>query len=131
MVCIPMNIALKIANCVMAAAFLLSVLVQYNDPDPVRWMMMYGAAMIACILFLLDKKHWYIFAGIGIVALLWALTWAPGVIGKTQFSELFGAWEMKNERVEEAREFGGLMIVVVWMVVLTFFSPGRNTRTRT
>ena len=127
-----MNIALKIANYVMAAAFLLSVLVQYNDPDPVRWMAMYGAAMIACILFLLDKKHWYIFAGIGIVALLWALAWAPGVIGKTQFSELFGALEMKNERVEEAREFGGLMIVVVWMVVLTFFSPGRNTRnTRT
>ena len=134
MVGIPMNIALKIANYVMAAAFLLSVLVQYNDPDPVRWMAMYGAAMIACILFLLDKKYWYIFAGIGFVALLWALDWAPGVIGKTQFSELFAAWEMKNERVEEAREFGGLMIVVVWMAVLTFFSLSRsprNTRTRT
>ena len=28
--------------------FVLSVLVQYNDPDPGRWVLMYGAAALIC-----------------------------------------------------------------------------------
>ena len=110
--------ALKIANYVMAAMFLFSVIVQYNDPDPVRWMAMYGAALVACILFATRRQHWSIPVGVGVIALLWAIDWAPGVLGKTRFSEMFQAWEMKNERVEEAREFWGLMIVWGWMAVL-------------
>ncbi len=113
---------LKIVNYVMAAAFLFSVIVQYNDPDPGRWMLMYGAALVACLLFATRRIHWLIPAGIGLVALLWAIDWAPGVLGKTRFSEMLQAWEMKNERVEEAREFWGLMIIVGWMTVLTWVS---------
>lgn len=124
-----MNLAIKIANFVMAAAFLLSVVVQYNDPDPVRWMAIYGAAMIACILFAFRRLHWVIPVGIGLIALLWAIDWAPGVLGKTRFSEMFGAWEMKNERIEEAREFWGLMIVAGWMVVLSVVTF-RSTKRR-
>lgn len=121
-----MNPILKIANYVMAVAFLFSVVVQYNDPDPLRWMAMYGAALVACILFATGRLRWYIAAGIGLIALLWAIDWAPGVLGKTRFSEMFGAWEMKNERVEEAREFWGLMIIVGWMAVLTILSRRRS-----
>ena len=120
--------ALKIANYVMTAMFLFSVIVQYNDPDPVRWMAMYGAAMVACILFATRRIHWLIPAGIGFVALLWAIDWAPGVLGKTRFSEMFQAWEMKNERVEEAREFWGLMIIVGWMAVLTALTFRRTKK---
>lgn len=121
-----MQSVLKIANYIFAAAFLFSVIVQYNDPDPVRWMAMYGAALISCILFAAGRKLWPVFAIVGIIALLWAIDWAPGVLGKTRPSEMFEAWEMKNERVEEAREFWGLMIVVAWMGVLTAFSLQRN-----
>ena len=113
---------MKIVNYVMAAAFLFSVIVQYNDPDPARWMAMYGAALVACILFATRRIHWAIPTVVGLLALLWAIDWAPGVLGKTRFSEMFEAWEMKNERVEEAREFWGLMIIVGWMAVLTYFA---------
>ncbi len=121
-----MQVPLKIANYMLAAAFLLSVIVQYNDPDPARWMAMYGAAFLSCILFAMGRKPWFIFAGVGLIALLWAIDWAPGVLGKTRPSEMFDAWEMKNERVEEAREFWGLMIVVIWMGVLTALSYQRR-----
>ncbi|MBS1808133.1 MAG: transmembrane 220 family protein [Acidobacteria bacterium] len=114
-----MNNILKIANYVMAVAFLLGVLVQYNDPDPARWMAIYGAAVVACILFATGRKNWMIPAAVGVIALLWAIDWAPGVLGKTRPSEMFASWEMKNERVEEAREFWGLIIIASWMAVLS------------
>ena len=39
---------LRIANGVMAVLFAFAAAVQYNDPDPLRWMAMYGLAMLAC-----------------------------------------------------------------------------------
>ena len=41
---------MKILNYVMAAAFIFSVIVQFNDPDPLLWMLIYGLAGAACVL---------------------------------------------------------------------------------
>lgn len=110
---------LKYVNYVMIVAFLFSVIVQYNDPDPLVWMMIYGAAMIACILFALGKLPSFLPGIILSIAVIWAFTIAAEVVGKVGFSELFQAFEMKDERVEVGREFGGLLIIVFWMSVLT------------
>jgi hypothetical protein len=109
---------MKILNYVMAACFLFSVIVQYNDPDPIVWMLIYGLAAVACGFAIAGRLNWMFPALVGIVALAWALTLAPNVIGKVAFSELFEAFEMKDERVEVAREFGGLLIVAFWMAAL-------------
>jgi hypothetical protein len=109
---------MKIMNYVMAACFLFSVIVQYNDPDPIVWMLIYSLAAVACVLAIAGRLNWMFPAAVGIAALAWALTLAPNVIGKVAFSELFEAFEMKDERVEVAREFGGLLIVAFWMTVL-------------
>ncbi|MEP7337447.1 MAG: transmembrane 220 family protein [Acidobacteriota bacterium] len=113
-------------NCLMTAAFLFSVAVQYNDPDPLHWMAIYGAAAIACILTFKRGGWWPLPAAIGLIALLWALSYAPQVIGKVRFGELFEAFEMKDERVEVAREMGGLLIIAFWMAVLTVVSLRRR-----
>ena len=107
----------KVLNGLMTAAFLFSVAVQYNDPDPVRWMAIYGAATVVCVLAIMGRGRWMLPAAIGLIALIWALTLAPQVIGKVRFGELFEAFEMKDERVEVAREMGGLLIVAFWMAV--------------
>jgi hypothetical protein len=106
-------------NCLMAALFVFSVVVQYNDPDPLRWMAVYGAAALACVLAIFGRGYWPLVAALGLVALVWALTLAPAVVGKVRFGELFESFEMKDERVEVAREMGGLLIVAFWMAVLT------------
>ena len=111
-------IILKYANHVMILAFLFSAIVQYNDPDPLIWMAIYGAAMIACLLFALGKLPSYLPAIVASIALVWALSLASQVIGKVGFTELFQAFEMKDERIEAGREFGGLLIVVFWMSAL-------------
>src|SRR5262245_6545764 len=121
---------MKILNYVMTACFLFSVIVQYNDPDPVRWMLIYGLAAVACGLAIAGRLNWMFPALVGIVALAWAMTLAPNVIGKVAFGELFEAFEMKDERVEVAREFGGLLIVTFWMAALVFQSLRRRIKAR-
>lgn len=126
-----MNPALRIINYVMLACFVLAVIVQYNDPDPLPWMIVYAAAALSCGLFAAHKAAWPVYAITGLVALLWSLTFFRRVIGKVAFSELFEAWEMKDVRVEEGREMGGLLIVAAWMLILTFASrPPRNYSAR-
>ena len=68
---------LKVANWVMLAAFLFSVAVQYNDPDPIRWMLIYGLAALACILKLMGRLNWYLPAAVGARHLAGLLRWRP------------------------------------------------------
>src|SRR5678816_1581535 len=110
---------MKPLNYFMTALFLFSVIVQYNDPDPVRWMLIYGLACAACVLAIAGRLHWIFPAAVGVMALAWALTLASNVLGKVAFKELFASFEMKDERVEVGREFGGLLIVTFWMAALT------------
>lgn len=119
---------MKILNCVMVAAFLFSVIVQYNDPDPLAWMLIYGSACAACALAIVGRLNWIFPAVVGMVAFVWAMTLAPDVVGKVAFSELFEAFEMKDERVEVARELGGLLIVMFWMGALVFHSLRRGKK---
>jgi hypothetical protein len=109
---------MKILNYVMTAAFLFSVIVQFNDPDPLFWMLIYGLAGAACVLAIGNRGSWIFPAAVGLVALVWAITLVSNVIGQVAFSELFEAFEMKDERVEIAREFGGLLIIAFWMAAL-------------
>jgi hypothetical protein len=103
----------------MMVMFLFSMAVQYNDPDPLHWMAIYGAAAVACVLALRNRLHPAVSAAIGAVAVVWAVTLAPGVWGQVGFNELFQEFEMSSPLIEEAREMGGLFIVAVWMAVLS------------
>lgn len=108
----------RAANMFMTAMFLFSVAVQYNDPDPIQWMAVYGAAAVACILSLRGKLDWR-FAGIvAVAALIWAGIWAPAVFSRPFPTDIVSEFHMTSPSVEEAREFGGLMIVAVWMIIL-------------
>jgi len=113
---------MKILNYVMTVCFVFSAVVQYNDPDPFVWILIYGLAGLACGLATIGRLNWIFPAAVGITALAWAMTLASNVIGKVAIGELFEAFEMKDERVEVAREFGGLLIVTLWMAALVFQS---------
>ncbi len=108
----------KVLNYLFLALFVFSVIVQYNDPDPLVWMSVYGLAAAACLVALKRPLHWQLPGALLLYAAIWAATIAPRVGGRVRFGELFEAWEMKDLRVEEAREFGGLLIVAAWMLTL-------------
>jgi hypothetical protein len=108
----------KGANRLMAVLFAIAVAVQYNDPDPLRWMAIYGLAGLGCLLALAGRLPRLLPVLVGLAALAWAATLAPGVVGQVSIGELFESYAMKSAPVEEAREMGGLLIVAAWMAVL-------------
>ena len=109
----------RAANGTMAALFAFAAAVQYNDPDPLRWMALYLAAAAACVLAVLHRLPRWVPLAVGLAALAWAATLAPHVLGRVGWGEMVEAWEMRDVRVEEGREMYGLLIVVAWMAVLT------------
>ena len=113
-----MSPAFKIVNGIMLAMFIFGAVVQFNDPDPWRWALMYAAAAIVCVLAYLRRERWWSVAIVGVVALLWGLSFSPRVVGRVPFLEMFSAWEMKDVGVEESREMYGLYIIAVWMLVV-------------
>src|SRR5262245_7830346 len=112
---------MRIANYIMIPLFLMCVVVQYNDPDPIRWMAIYGAAMICCILFAMHKLPKWLPLTVAGVALIWALTIPPSFWNKQiPMGEVFSMIHMIHPGVEEVREMLGLLIVAGWMIALWF-----------
>ena len=116
----------RAADAVMVLLFAFGAAVQLNDPDPARWIAIYSLAAIACLLSLLGRLHWTVPALLGAVAVVWAATLSPLVLGRVPFGEMFGAWEMKNIDVEQSREMYGLLIIALWMLVLALRTRRRH-----
>lgn len=112
------KVAWKIADALFLLMFAFSVIVQYNDPDPLTWMAIYGAAAVACVLSLVGKLPWWYAVLVGVIALAWAATIAPRVMGQVPFLDMFAEFEMKDIGVEESREMYGLLMIGGWMAVL-------------
>lgn len=94
-------------NLVVAAFFALFVIVQYNDPDPLLWMIVYALAALACVLYHLKRLPPEAAAGYGVLVLALGLYLAYRVISQRQF--FFD---------EEGREMMGALLVFIWMAVL-------------
>lgn len=114
----------RVLNGVMAALFAVAVVVQYNDPDPARWMALYGAACVAALIVAVrGTVPLAAPATVGLVALVWMLYWLSiSQAGLDTYARMFDAWEMSNEPIEEAREASGLLVVVVWMAVVALLT---------
>jgi len=97
--------------------FLFSAAVQLNDPDPLVWMGMYGAAAVVCGLEIRRRAPLWAPVTVAVIALVWAGSLYYRA-NEVPVSSLFAQWEMRDLRVEEAREMYGLAIVAVWMIVI-------------
>ena len=110
--------AWRAADLVMLLLFVLSAVVQVNDPDPWLWMALYLSAAGVTLVSLVDRIRWWMPVAIACLTIAWAGSIAPRVLGQVPFGDMFGAWEMRDTGIEESREMYGLLIVAVWMLVL-------------
>jgi hypothetical protein len=106
-----------LANGIMLLMFLFSASVQFNDPDPLRWIGIYGAAAVVCGLEIRRRVPAWAAMAVGIIALVWAASLYYRA-HEVPIISLFVEWEMRDVRIEEAREMYGLTIVAVWMIVI-------------
>ena len=104
---------------VMAALFAVSALAQYNDVDPMRWMLMYGAASTVTAM-AAARGHPPLSSVIivGMIALGWGAVIAMRAPSASIYASMFDSWTMHSSPVESAREASGLFIVAAWMCVL-------------
>lgn len=112
---------LRVANFLALCAFVVSGVLQHNDPDPWQWMAFYTAAACVSLAFHMGKLYWQVGAVLGVFALLWCLSLLPAFVGKVSPEELFSSLSMQTEDVEEAREAGGTLLVAAWCWILSRF----------
>lgn len=120
--------AWTVANVLMTLAFAASVVVQYNDPDPLPWMAVYGAAALISGLEATRRVRPVFPALLSAVALVWAATIAPRVLGEVPFGDMFAEFEMRNPGIEESREMYGLLLVAVWLAAVAIAAWRRRAR---
>ncbi len=104
-------------NVVFAALFVVSAGLQYNDPDPWRWIALYGAAAVATMAALHLRGGWVAALVVGLVAAVWAATLWHSVSGHVEVTDFWRKMSEKGGKVEEMREAGGLSIVAGWLAV--------------
>lgn len=112
----------KFMSYLMVLFFLMSVAVQYNDPDGTVWMFVYGV-ILATTLFIMFKPNpsirWVLYPlliAFGIAVFQWSESFADTSM------DAFMAVGMKNIIQEEVRELWGLVICLIWTIVLTIKS---------
>jgi hypothetical protein len=81
-----------------ALLLLLCAGLQFNDPDPVRWIAIYAGAVV-----------------VGMGAAIWCGYLAAPVVGLVSFSDLFTTMSEKSGLVERAREAIGTGLVSLWL----------------
>ena len=115
-------------NASMAALFGLAAAVQWNDPDPARWMAVYAAACVSSLMASRGRPpHPAVTVTLAGIAIAWAV--AIGVrVGGDSYRHMFDAWEMKTPAIEAAREATGLVIVTGWMLFVAATSQRLRRR---
>lgn len=108
---------MRIANTIFAALFVFGAVVQFNDPDPLPWILIYLAGAGACVWAVRRPESPLPALIVAVVCVVWAAVLSPHVFGQSSFGEMFEAWEMKDERVEYSREMYGLALIGGWMIV--------------
>lgn len=120
---------MRAAHLVFAVLFAISAGLQYNDPDPVGWALIYlTAAGLAIAAFRGDPRGRPAGLVLAAVCVVWMVTLAPGMaafVARGDPRLLAATMKASDPVIEEAREFLGLGIVVAYGLLAAFLKPER------
>ncbi len=121
----PVATWFKGVSWAMAGLLFVCVALQHNDPDPVRWVVIYGAGAVASVWVPLKKPAATVALLVGVIALFWAIGLIYSVWGRIELSDLTNKMSEKGGAVEVGREAGGLLIEAVWLIFAAFYCRAR------
>ena len=114
---------MKIFNLVFSILFVLFAALQYNDPDPYLWIPLYLFSAVLCWLAFRNKYYPSLFLTAILIYSLYAaylffdnqgvLSWA----GEHNAENIVQSMKATKPWIEETREFGGLLILIVALVI--------------
>lgn len=121
---------MKVLHIVLSLLFFSFALVQYNDPDPFLWILIYGVMTAFCLQAARGKFYprlmWAAALGFGIYAVILApgtWDWWNSDDRSLLFDDLA---KMQFYYIEEAREFLGLMICLVVIGIYSALTPRKT-----
>ena len=121
-----MKSAQKIHCVLWAGIFAVFAALQLDDPDPILWASIY---FVCSGLWIAEwagiRKNWAIHAVI-LVLVFWMGTLAQGPVDLINFGDpgdLMAQMSLDKRYIEESREFIGLGICTMSLLILTFKTP--------
>ena len=124
---------MRILNSILALMFLAFAFVQINDPDPVVWILIYGAMATLAIMAIFEYYPRKFLVGILVLYLaygLYTLIYHPGVLewlkSDTKADIFDDVKKMENLYIEESREFLGLVICISVLILYVAFAFRRR-----
>ena len=115
---------MKKYNSIFAILFLGFAALQYNDPDPLVWILIYGAMSGVCFMAIRGKYYKPLMIGLAAVYIVYAallspalLTWLNSDDRSLLFDDLA---KMQYPYIEETREILGLIICLVVLAINWF-----------
>jgi hypothetical protein len=121
---------MKIANLVLAAMFVVFAFLQVNDPDPVVWILIYGVMAVVCVLAAFRRHYIIVYVVLIVIYMAYAHSSWPSILRWLRSDDkamLFdNVAKMQNLYIEESREFLGLMICVVVLIINALLARARR-----
>ena len=109
----------------MSALFLVCVALQYNDPDPLQWMAIYGAgALVSLVHAVRGRVPLALPVIVALAAAAWGAYLATHIEGAFEWHHLAETMHAGTPQIEESRESLGLFIVAAWMIVVALSGRG-------
>ena len=122
---------MRIVNFLLAAMFLVFAFLQINDPDPLIWILIYGAMAVVSVMAIFSYYPMKFLAVLLVAYLAYSVVYFDGVtewLRQDNKSELFDDLaKMEHWYIEEAREFLGLMICVGILIMYIVMARKRRT----
>jgi hypothetical protein len=115
-----------VVNAAWAVLFLYAVAVQYNDPDPLAWMFLYGVGALFCGVAAV-RGDIPIRPVVGWAVVSLGMAALDGILGTGQTDPMGGFPHWGALRDEVVREVLGLMLMTGWMVALAVWTHRRRT----
>lgn len=109
----------KIIDGTLAVLFFLFAAVQFNDPDPLLWIAIYGIVGLVSAGAFFRKYHQYTLISLILIITVWSLILLPNVftwLSSSQLSEIAGEMMSDKPYIEGTRELGGLLIADLALV---------------
>lgn len=93
----------------MALLFIFWAAFQYNDPDPFLWILVYGLASLASVLFLIKRLPLAFPLAFCLIGVCWGIYLSTVI-----------TYEPPLIAIEEWREMMGLVVISSWMGFLSW-----------
>jgi hypothetical protein len=123
---------MKILNLLLAIVFVVFAFLQINDPDPAIWILIYGVMAVLCVLAAFGHYYTRVIIPVLLVYLIYGFTYRESILKWLQSDNkamLFDdVAKMQNLYIEESREFLGLFICIVVLLMHLLRATSKKVR---